>query len=111
MQKGNVSVSSWALHPGQLIRDCAEGKISSTSYYLYGVIRLYWGGFESIFPRQEVISEKSGLSVAQIQRCMRELKKYGWVMFERQPRIHGNNQYWICDEPFKKPISLEADNG
>jgi hypothetical protein len=107
MAKGNVSASSWALSPGQLIRDFAEGKISSTSYALYGVIRLYWGGFDSVFPRQEVISEKSGLSIPQIQRCMRELKKTGWILSERQARVHGNNQYWICDEPFKKPVPLE----
>lgn len=107
MGKSNISASSWALTPGLLVKDFAEGKVTSTALAVYVTVRLYWGGFEAVFPKQETVAEKAGLSLSQVQRCLRELKSTGWIISERQARVHGNNQYWICDEPFVKPTSLD----
>lgn len=109
MAKGNIGASRWALYPAYLIQDFATGKISAGAYALYGIVRLYWGGYDSVFPHQELIASRSGFSVSQVKRLLKELKDTGWILSERQSNVHGSNEYWICDEPFKKPTEVVSD--
>lgn len=94
----------WAMTPGSLLDDVVNKKVSSESLTLYCIIRAYWGGFESVFPKQETIVKVTGFSRTKVQRLLKELNDTGWILSERQTRIHGNNIYYICDEPFVKPI-------
>jgi DNA-binding transcriptional regulator PaaX len=65
-------------------------------------MRGLWGGFPKIFAKQSTIAEKCGLKEDTVRKCLAQLKKTGWILSERQHISHGNNRYWICDEPFKK---------
>lgn len=110
----NVNVKGWAMVPGLLLDDFVEKKVSGDALSLYALIRLQWGYFDAVFPRQTVIADLSGFSVSKVKRLLKELNDTGWILSERQARVHGNNQYFICDEPFVKPkvskISRRAKN-
>ncbi len=93
--------------PGLILDDVIAKKISSEALTLYCIIRAYWGGFASVFPKQSTIVEVTGFSRAKVQRLLKELNDSGWILSERQSRVHGNNRYYICDEPFVKPKSTK----
>ncbi len=93
--------------PELLLVDYSEHKVSGEALAMYALIRLRWGGYDSVFPKQEKIAELAGCSVDKVQRLLKELKATGWILYERQNRVHGNNQYFICDEPFVKPITTK----
>lgn len=111
---GNVNIKGWAMVPGLLLDDFVEKKVSGDALSLYALIRLQWGYHDTVFPKQSTIADLAGFSVSKIKRLLKELNDSGWILAERQARTHGNNQYFICDEPFVKPkvskVSLRAKN-
>lgn len=99
----HITSDRFAIVPEALIADMAAGKVSGNSVALYSAVRCLWGGLRQVFPKQQTIAEKTGLSVATVKRCLKELNDTGWILSERQKRIHGNNEYFICSVPFVKP--------
>lgn len=96
--------------PGLLVDDFVKNLVSSDGLTLYALIRLQWGGFDSVFPKQTTLAELTGFSLSKVGRLLKELNDTGWILKERQGRIHGNNQYFICDSPFVKPEPSEVTN-
>ncbi len=93
----------WAMTPGHLLDDVVDNKVSAEGLALYCIIRAYWGGLNSVYPKQETIAALTNFSLSKVKRLLKELDKTGWIIKERQPMVHGYNQYFICDEPFVKP--------
>lgn len=107
---GLAESKRWAMTPGLILDDVVAKKISSEALALYCIIRAYWGGFAAVFPKQETIVNATGFSRAKVQRLLKELNDSGWILSERQSRTYGNNQYFICDEPFVKPKTTAIGN-
>ncbi|WP_433232366.1 helix-turn-helix domain-containing protein [Micromonospora sp. CA-248260] len=99
-QNSYPASSQFVMVPYAMMQAFATGEVSAPAYALYTVIRFHWGGFDRTFPKQETIAEKSGMSVPSVKRLLKELADKGWIIKERQSRVHGGNEYWICDVPF-----------
>lgn len=104
--KENLLVGTSIVPPGIQLA-VANREITSSSFMVYVIMRGAWGGYPKIFVKQQTIADRCGLKIDATKKCLAQLKKTGWVLFERQHISHGNNRYWICDEPFKK---RENDN-
>lgn len=100
-----IKAKRWAMVPESLLVDFSEGKVSADAVALYALIRLRWGGYDCVFPRQEIIAQLANCSIRKIQRDLKVLNDTGWIISERQHRTNGNNQYFICDEAFEKPTA------
>ncbi|WP_433537585.1 helix-turn-helix domain-containing protein [Micromonospora sp. CA-249363] len=92
--------SQFVMVPYALMQALATGEVSAPAYGLYSIIKFHWGGFNSAFPHQDTIAEKSGMSVSTVKRLLKELKEKGWILSERQSKVHGGNEYFLCDVPF-----------
>ncbi|MEH1059365.1 helix-turn-helix domain-containing protein [Micromonospora sp. CPCC 206171] len=94
--------SQFVIVPYALMQALATGEVSAPAYGLYSIIKFHWGGFKATFPHQDTIAEKSGMSVSTVKRLLKELSEKGWILKERQKRVHGDNEYWLCDVPFTR---------
>ena len=55
------------------------------------------------FPGIDLIAEKAGLSISQVQRCIKQLESHGYITKERKGRI---NQYTL-----KEKVQIEDGQG
>ena len=93
--------SGFAAFPYLVMRD---KKLSTGARLTYAFLLMYAWQEGSCFPGQEHLAESMGVSRAQVQRYLYELRDSDWIAIEREDKRY-NNTYRILD---KKPTRLKA---
>src|SRR5258707_6135051 len=92
--------SGFAAFPYLVMRDI---RLSIGARLTYAYLLMYAWQDGSCFPGQETLALEMGISRAQVQRFLYELRDTGWIAIERKDKRY-NNTYIILD---KKPSKLK----
>jgi DNA-binding transcriptional MocR family regulator len=80
------------------------GRMDGSTVKVYLVVKAHTNfSTGRAFPALETVAEKSGLSLSQVQRCLKQLEKHGYISKEKKGR---NNVYVL-----REKIQIDDGNG
>jgi hypothetical protein len=89
-----------------MIPQASKG-LSAQARILLGVLYTFSNGHNKAWPSQKLLAEEVGVSIRQIQRCLKELIDSKWII-ETEKRGYGKtNQYTLNED---KNVAIESSN-